>query len=52
MRGVDLETGRALYNIDNIAVDTPPDAASRYRRPGTTLYVFALPASVVEAVAR
>ena len=36
----------------SVAVDTPPDAASRYRRPGTTLYVFALPASVAEAAAR
>ena len=31
-----------------VAFDAPPDAASRYRRTGTTLYVFALPPSVVE----
>ena len=35
-----------------VALDTPADAASRYRRPGTTLYVFAVPASGVEAGAR
>ena len=31
-----------------VEFDAPPDAASRYRRAGTTLYVFALPPSVVE----
>lgn len=31
-----------------VTLDTRPEAASRYRRAGTTLYVFALPPGMVE----
>jgi hypothetical protein len=32
-----------------VAVDTAPDNANRYRRSGSTLYVWALPEAVAAA---
>ena len=44
--------GSSAPNDPPVAFDAPPDAASRYRRAGTTLYLFALPPSVVGSAER
>ena len=44
--------GSSAPNDPPVAFDAPPDAASRYRRTGTTLYLFALPPSVVGSAER